>query len=110
MESGGTLQELPAGVAKLYELAAMARRRAYAPYSSCAVGAAILTRAGGYFSGCNVENSSYSATICAERAAVSAAVTAEGEPVITEVMVVTQAAPPWPPCGVCRQVLHEFGS
>jgi cytidine deaminase len=94
----------------LYQAAVNARRNAYAPYSGCLVGAAIRTAAGGLYVGCNVENASYGATICAERVAIGAAVSAEAKPQIVAVMVVTDAEVPWPPCGMCRQVIVEFGS
>jgi cytidine deaminase len=94
----------------LFEAAKNARERSYSPYSGCKVGAAIRTRDGRIFEGCNVENSSYGAAICAERSAVAHAVALGGRIEIAEVLVVTDATPPWPPCGICRQVLAEFGA
>jgi cytidine deaminase len=104
-----TIQTSPAAVQDLYKRAAEARNNAYAPYSNCRVGAAIRLLDGSVFIGCNVENSSFGATICAERSAILAAVSANGAIEIAEVMVVTDAPAPWPPCGLCRQVIAEFG-
>jgi cytidine deaminase len=84
-----------------------ARERAYAPYSRFRVGAAVLTSSGQVFTGANVENASYSVAICAERVAASQAV-ASGHRDIRAVAVVSSAAKPTPPCGVCRQFLFEF--
>jgi len=90
----------------LVPAARSARRRAYAPYSGFRVGAAI--RAGGrVFEGANVENASFGLTICAERAAVVAAVLGGGR-ALEAVAVASGTTPPTPPCGMCLQTLAEF--
>lgn len=86
-----------------------AAEQAYAPYSGYRVGAAILTDDGTVFTGCNVENASYSLTICAERNAVFHAVS-QGYRDFRAVAVYVDADVPFPPCGACRQVLSEFGA
>lgn len=84
--------------------------RAYAPYSKFHVGCAVLTESGATYTGCNVENASYGLTICAERAAICAAVAAEGEAVkIRALAVLNGNNAPCSPCGACRQVIFEFG-
>ena len=85
-----------------------AQAQAYASYSYFDVGAALESSDGAVFLGCNVENASYGLTICAERAAVCAAVTA-GVTKFRRAVVVSDVDPPAAPCGACRQVLAEFG-
>ena len=93
----------------LIDAATKVRSEAYAPYSKCAVGAALLTKSGRIVTGCNVENLSFGLTICAERAAVFAAVAA-GEREFAAIAVVADSVTPVTPCGACRQVLAEFAA
>ena len=87
--------------------AVKARKRAYAPYSRFAVGAALLAKNGRVYLGCNIENASYGLTICAERNAVWKAVS-EGVTDFAAIAVTARDGRGAPPCGSCRQVLHEF--
>ncbi len=91
---------------QLIELANEARRRAYAPYSHYAVGAALRTKTGRVYTGVNIENAAYPVTICAERVAIFKAVS-EGERDFEVIVVATENG--GSPCGSCRQVLAEFG-
>lgn len=94
---------------ELIEQAIQAREKAYTPYSEFKVGAAVLTAAGNVYTGCNIENSAYSVSNCAERTAVFKAVS-EGERDIKAVAVVADQSTPTTPCGSCRQVISEFGN
>ncbi len=102
----------PEEKSQLLEAAQSVLQNAYAPYSGFRVGAAILTHLGNLFTGCNVENSSYGLTICAERAAIVSAVAQEGgdRMKIRAVAVVNEKGTYCPPCGACRQVMFEFGA
>ena len=93
--------------AVLIQAALDARKQAYAPFSKFYVGAALETATGEIFAGCNVENSSYGMTICAERVAVGAAIVA-GYRDFARVVVAAESKAS--PCGACRQVLAEFGN
>ena len=101
------LSELTPEEQRLVESARLAAERAYCAYSRYAVGAAIVGSSGEVYTGCNVENASYGATMCAERTAVFALVAA-GERHIQTVCVYAPAEPMAMPCGMCRQVISEF--
>ncbi|AGG88088.1 cytidine deaminase [Rhodanobacter denitrificans] len=93
----------------LLALARSAREQAYAPYSNFAVGAALLTRDGRRFSGCNVENASYGLCNCAERTALFNAVAAGCRPGdFVAIAVIADTDNPVSPCGACRQVMSEL--
>ena len=92
---------------ELVEIALKARTYAYTPYSHHSVGAALLTADGKVYTGCNIENVSYSVTMCAERVAVFQAVAA-GETVFELLAIAAGSDCPVMPCGACRQVMAEF--
>lgn len=94
---------------ELIERARDARLSAHAPYSKFEVGAAILVADGRVFTGCNIENSTYSLTMCAERVAIFKAVS-EGAREFLKIAVVADHERPTPPCGCCRQMIWEFAS
>jgi len=103
------MEELSKQELELIEQAKLTAGKAYAPYSGYRVGAALLCSNGTIFSGCNVENASYSLTICAERNAIFSAVAA-GYKSYTAIAIYVESDEVFPPCGACRQVIHEFGS
>lgn len=85
-----------------------AQKMAYVPYSAFPVGAAILTKSGKVYTGCNIENASFGATNCAERTAIFKAIS-EGEKEFDTIAIVGDPSAFTSPCGICRQVLVEFG-
>ena len=92
---------------KLIDAARAAREKAYAPYSNFRVGAALRTKSGKIYSGCNIENASYGLTLCAERTAIFKAMS-EGEREFDAIAVVCDTEKLTPPCGSCRQIIWEF--
>ena len=93
---------------KLIDAATAVRINAYAPFSSFKVGSAIETDDGAIIDGCNVESASYGLTVCAERVAIWKAIS-QGKRKIKHVAVVADTEELTPPCGVCRQIIWEFG-
>lgn len=91
----------------LLEAATNVRENAVAAFSGFKVGSALRTETGQIYTGCNVENATLGLTVCAERVALWKALS-EGEKSFTEIVVVTAAERPTPPCGACRQLLWEF--
>ena len=91
----------------LLKLAKEAREHAYAPYSNYRVGAALLTKNGRIYQGCNIENASYTPTICAERTAFFKAIY-DGIREFSAIAIIGSGESPAYPCGVCRQVMSEF--
>ena len=91
----------------LIEQARTAQCAAYAPYSKYHVGCALETNDGTIFTGCNIENASYGATLCAERVAIFKAVS-EGHRHFRRIVICTDSSTPAAPCGLCRQVMAEF--
>lgn len=94
---------------ELINTAIEARKNSYSPYSQFKVGAALLCKNGKVFTGANIENSSYSLTICAERTAIFKAVS-EGEHDFRTIVVAAESEELTPPCGACLQVIYEFNS
>ncbi|RDW22074.1 cytidine deaminase [Oceanobacillus chungangensis] len=92
---------------KLIDEAINARNNAYVPYSKFRVGAALLTKSGKVYTGCNIENAAYSLACCAERVTIFKAIS-EGETEFVEMAVAADTKRPVPPCGACRQVMSEF--
>ncbi len=92
---------------RLVESAKQAREKAFAPFSNFKVGAAVKTKGGKVFTGCNIESASYGLTVCAERVAIWKAIS-EGEKEFTNVAVVADTEDLTPPCGACRQIIWEF--
>lgn len=92
---------------ELITAAQVAKQKAYAPYSKFKVGAALLTKSGKIYTGCNVENASYGLACCAERNAMFKALS-EGEREFRAIAIVSDGMEPTAPCGACRQVLNEF--
>lgn len=93
----------------LLKKALEAKNNAYVPYSKFRVGAAVKTSRGNIFTGCNIENSSFGATICAERTAIVKAIS-EGEAEISAIAINSDSDHLTYPCGICRQVISEFGN
>ena len=93
----------------LFQTAKTAGKSAYSPYSKFCVGAAVITKSNKIFTGCNIENASYAATICAERTAIFKAVS-EGETDFRAIAIYVDSHKLFPPCGICRQVMSEFSS
>lgn len=91
----------------LMDKAKEASKRSYSPFSKFAVGASVLTKEGNIYSGCNIENSSFGMTICAERCAIFKAVS-EGDKEILAVAIYSPNEDDCYPCGACRQVMYEF--
>lgn len=92
---------------QLIEEACNIMDNAYVPYSKFRVGAALLTKSGKVYTGCNIENAAYPVTCCAERVAIFKAIS-EGETKFQEMAVAADSSRPVPPCGSCRQVMSEF--
>ena len=91
----------------LFKVANEAKENAYAPYSNFKVGAALLSKTGKIYSGCNIENASYSLTCCAERVAIFNAIS-QGETEFDTFIITSNTKAPIAPCGACRQVMNEF--
>jgi cytidine deaminase len=92
---------------QLIETAKAARLQSVAPFSKFLVGAAVKTKDGKVYTGCNIESASYGLTVCGERVAIWKALS-EGERQFTELAIVADTESLTPPCGTCRQIIHEF--
>ncbi len=92
---------------ELIKIANDAKEMAYSPFSNFKVGAALLGKSGKVYTGCNVENSTYGATNCAERTAIFKAIS-EGEREYTKIAIMSSSGDFTSPCGICRQVIFEF--
>jgi cytidine deaminase len=109
--SNHTARLSPAQAADLQQRAIAVAHRAYAPYSNFRVGAAVLLAEGTIVTGCNVENASYRLTVCAEQAAIAAAVGLQGPGIrIRAIAVANLNDTASQPCGACRQTIHEFST
>lgn len=106
----GPLMKKNNSLSELKNAAYQAQQKAYAPYSGYFIGSAIEDANGKIFSGCNIENSSYGGTVCAERVAIWKGLSEGMKLPIKRVVVVSSAKDKWPPCGMCRQVMAEFCS
>lgn len=103
------MQRIEAVIGQLKEHARIAAGYSYSPYSRFPVGAAVIDEAGKIYRGCNVENASFSLTQCAERSALTAAVVDGTVPgALTSLLIYTPGDTAHPPCGACRQVMHEL--
>ena len=92
----------------LLQPAIVAQTQAHAPYSGKSIGSAVLWNDNTITNGCNIENASYGGTVCAERVAIWKGISEIKTRRILEILVVSPSIPPWPPCGMCRQVISEF--
>ncbi|EEB13970.1 Cytidine deaminase, putative [Pediculus humanus corporis] len=103
-------EQTSASVQNLLQLSCVARNHAYAPYSKFAVGAALLCRDGEIFQGCNVENSSYGLSVCAEQTAIVKAISSGNRNISAIAVVADSNSFVTTPCGKCRQFINEFGT
>ncbi len=99
---------IPKVLKKVILAAYSAQPNAYAPYSHFMIGAAVLDAKGQIFTGCNIENSSYGGTVCAERVAIWKGISENMKLPLKAVVIVSSEKDKWPPCGLCRQVMAEF--
>lgn len=95
---------------KLLEAAKKISANAHSPYSKVRVASAVKLSNGQIYSGVNIENASYGATVCAERVAIWKGLSENPGTQIDEILVHTNSPNPWPPCGICRQVIAEFAA